>query len=202
MTLHRVHLTILVILILAAVIMGGFGVAAYTKSSFNELSANSLTVDGAAVLANYTGLDTKHETSNGFAAESDTVTTIVYRGEAVYTITLPAARVSRKVVIVFSEPVISGTFNLIIDCPSDAKFATGSLVPTSEGGNLRFTKSTDGQNRITYTPVANNTNVLTTGSAFEFICAEDDIWQVNVFMARGIVATVGSLTGSILFSSQ
>ena len=69
---------------------------------------------------------------------------------------------------------------------------TGSLIESRAAAEVTFDTSAAGETKLTFTPVAAATNLLTTGGMIAFMCFEDGIWTIASRLGGAADATTGS----------
>jgi hypothetical protein len=132
-------------------------------------------------------------TSTSLTYTKNVITINDYAGGAAQTVTLPAATQGDIVVHAQSKDTTSGgTAKLIFDCAGSDVFATGSKVASTATALLIMDTSIASETKLTFTPAAAATNILTIGCYLYFTCITSGTWHFAYDLAAHELATTGT----------
>ena len=116
-----------------------------------------------------------------------------YTGGAAQTVTLPAATQGDIVVHAQSKDTTSGgVAALIFDCAGSDVFAEGSKVESTATALMTMDTSAANETKLTFTPAAATTNILTIGCYLYFTCITTGTWHFAFDLARDPLAVTGT----------
>mgnify|MGYP003325121852 CR=1 FL=1 len=165
----------------------GFQVA--TKNT----STGAITTRMSSGMPDLTGLSISDvATATNVTLAADTISVINYTGAAAATCTLPAATAGTIVIYCQSKDTTGGTATLVFDAAGSDVWATGSVIESRASSEVTFDTSAAGETKLTFTPVAAATNLLTTGGMIAFMCFEDGSWTIASRLGGAADATTGS----------
>ena len=165
----------------------GFQVA--TKNT----STGAITTRMSSGMPDLTGLvlaDTA--TAANITIADGVIATVNYTGAAACAVALPAATSGAIAVYVQSKDTAGGVNTLTFDAIGSDVWQTGSLIESRAAAEVTYDTSAAGETKLTFTPVAAATNLLTTGGMIAFMCFEDGIWTIASRLGGAADATTGS----------
>ena len=116
-----------------------------------------------------------------------------YTGGAAQTVTLPAATQGDIVIHAQAKDTTSGgTAALIFDCAGSDVFAEGSKVESTDTALMIMDTSDASETKLTFTPAAATTNILTIGCYLYFTCITTGTWHFAFDLARDPLAVTGT----------
>ena len=141
-----------------------------------------------------TGLTaTVRATATSITYVKNVITINNYTGGAAQTVTLPTATQGDIVVHAQSKDTTSGgTAALVFDCAGSDVFATGSIVESTAAAVMTMDTSIASETKLTFTPAAAATNILTIGCYLYFTCFETGTWTFAYDLAKHELATTGT----------
>ena len=132
-------------------------------------------------------------TSGTLTYAANTITVNDYDGNAAQAVTLPAATQGDIVVHAQSKDTTSGgVAALIFDCAGSDVFATGSKVESTATALMTMDTSAASETKLTFTPAAAATNILTIGCYLYFTCITTGTWHFAFDLAKHELATTGT----------
>jgi len=132
-------------------------------------------------------------TSSSLTYTKNVITINDFTGGAAQTVTLPAATQGDIVVHAQSKDTTSGgTAALVFDCAGSDVFATGSKVASTAAALMTIDTSDASETKLTFTPAAATTNILTIGCYLYFTCIETGTWHFAFDLARDPLAVTGT----------
>ena len=169
-----------------------------SEKGFKQVNKNSTT---GAYTARTLGLKpdltsltaTVVSTGTSLTYTKNVITINDYTGGAAQTVTLPAAVQGDIVIHAQSKDTTSGgTAALVFDCAGSDVFATGSKVESTAAALMTMDTSDASETKLTFTPAAATTNILTIGCYLYFTCIETGTWHFAFDLARDPLAVTGT----------
>jgi len=132
-------------------------------------------------------------TSTSLTYTKNVITINNYTGGAAQTVTLPAATQGDIVVHAQSKDTTSGgVAALIFHCAGSDVFAEGSKVESTATALMTMDTSAASETKLTFTPAAATTNILTIGCYLYFTCITTGTWHFAFDLARDPLAVTGT----------
>ena len=119
-----------------------------------------------------------------------------YTGATTQAVTLPAATQGDIVVHAQSKDTTGGVTVLSFTCAGSDVFATGSKVESTAAALMTMDTSTASETKLTFTPAAAATNILTIGCYLYFTCITKGTWHFAYDLARDPLAVTGTFAWS------
>jgi len=136
---------------------------------------------------------TVRATATSITYVKNVITINNYTGGGAQTVTLPAATQGDIVVHAQSKDTTSGgTAALIFDCAGSDVFAEGSKVASTAAALMIMDTSAENETKLTFTPAAATTNILTIGCYLYFTCITTGTWHFAYDLANNTLATTGT----------
>ena len=119
-----------------------------------------------------------------------------FTGAAAQVVTLPLCAVGEVAAHVQSVDTAGGTNTLIFDCAHGDVFEAGSIIPSRTAGAVTMAVSVTGNNRLTFTPSAATTNMMSLGSILFFSCTGDGEYRMSFDIHHQGTGVTGTFTFS------
>ena len=119
-----------------------------------------------------------------------------YTGATTQAVTMPAATQGDIVVHAQSKDTTGGVTVLSFTCAGSDVFTTGSKVASTSGALLIMDTSAEDETKLTFTPAAAATNILTIGCYLYFTCITTGTWHFAYDLARDPLAVTGTFAWS------
>ena len=131
-------------------------------------------------------------TATNLTYTKNVITINNFTGGAAQTVTLPAATQGDIVVHAQSKDTTGDVNALVFDCAGSDVFATGSKVASTSGALMTIDTSDASETKLTFTPAAATTNILTIGCYLYFTCITTGTWHFAFDLARDPLAVTGT----------
>jgi hypothetical protein len=120
-----------------------------------------------------------------------------FTGTAAQAVTLPACTEESVLCHAQTIDTAGGVNTLTFTTSGDDVFEVGSILSSRTANAVSLAVSVAGNNRITFTPAAATTNMMSIGSYIFWTCSETGIWRVSYdFHHQGT-----GVTGAFAFST-
>ena len=131
-------------------------------------------------------------TSSSLTYTKNVITINNYTGTTAQTVTLPAATQGDIVVHAQSVDTTGDVNALVFDCAGSDVFAEGSKVESTAAALMTMDTSAASETKLTFTPAAAATNILTIGCYLYFTCITKGTWHFAFDLARDPLAVTGT----------